>query len=252
MVKYSWVSAGGERSNQSYIQINESSKNWTEAQRYCREKHTDLVSVRNQTENEEVKRLIPDNKWVWIGLYRDSWKWSDQENSSFRNWSSGEPNNAGGQESCAQVQLKGTERGGWRDAACNERLPFFCYSSEFIYSHNLILVRENKSWNEALSYCRQHHVDLVSVSTEQLQHWVERRAQAASTPYVWLGLRYTCVLHFWFWVSGEGVCYQNWAPGNGTGECGNTGAVESGGGRQWVSLPETEELNFICSNATEC
>ncbi|KAG7462168.1 hypothetical protein MATL_G00199610 [Megalops atlanticus] len=87
----------------------------------------------------------------------------------------------------------------------------------------LILVHENKSWNEALSYCRQHHVDLVSVSTEQLQHWVERRAQTASTPYVWLGLRYTCVLHFWFWVSGEGVCYQNWAPGNETGGVGTRG-----------------------------
>ncbi|KAG7462177.1 hypothetical protein MATL_G00199710 [Megalops atlanticus] len=119
--------AGGENSNQRYILI-EQSKTWTEAQRYCREHHTDLVSVRNQTENEEVNRLIPAGKWVWIGLYRDSWKWSDQGNSSFRNWSSGEPNNAGGQENCAKVQLNGTERGGWIDASCSERLPFFCYS----------------------------------------------------------------------------------------------------------------------------
>ncbi|KAG7462169.1 hypothetical protein MATL_G00199620 [Megalops atlanticus] len=149
---------------------------------------------------------------AWIGLERgSSWKWQ---------WSLADP-------------------GFYRQG-----------ETEFRKWGDLILVPENKSWNEALSYCRQHHVDLVSVSTEQLQHWVERRAQTASTPYVWLGLRYTCVLHFWFWVSGEGVCYQNWAPGNETGECGHTGAVESGGRHQWVSLPETEELNFICSKAT--
>ncbi|KAG9331698.1 hypothetical protein JZ751_018402, partial [Albula glossodonta] len=111
---------------------------------------------------------------------------------------------------------------------------------------NLVLVRENKSWDEALSYCRQHYGDLVSVSTEQLQHWVKRRAQNASTAHVWLGLRYSCALHFWFWVSGEEGQYHNWAPGNETGECGHRGAVESGGGQQWVSLPKTEKLNFIC------
>ncbi|KAG7455003.1 hypothetical protein MATL_G00252050, partial [Megalops atlanticus] len=220
---------------------------WREAQSYCRENHTDLVSVRNQSENDEIKKVIndrfnerkQDNTRVWIGLFRGSWKWSDQSNSSFRYWNTEEPNNKTGNQNCAVMWKK--HAGRWGDQECDERFPFFCYDDE------LILVRENKSWNEALSYCRQHHVDLVSVSTEQLQHWVERRAQTASTPYVWLGLRYTCVLHFWFWVSGEGVCYRNWAPGNSTGECGHTGAVESGGGRQWVSLPETEELNFICS-----
>ncbi|KAG9329960.1 hypothetical protein JZ751_028531, partial [Albula glossodonta] len=111
----------------------------------------------------------------------------------------------------------------------------------------MVLVRENKSWDEALSYCRQHYGDLVSVSTEQLQHWVKRRAQNASTALVWLGLRYSCALHFWFWVSGEEGQYQNWVPGNETGECGHRGAVESGAGQQWVSLAQTEKLNFICS-----
>ncbi|KAG9331697.1 hypothetical protein JZ751_018401, partial [Albula glossodonta] len=83
-------------------------------------------------------------------------------------------------------------------------------------------------------------------STEQLQHWVKRRAQNASTAHVWLGLRYSCALHFWFWVSGEEGQYQNWALGNETGKCGHRGAVESGTGQQWVSLPKSEKLNFIC------
>ncbi|KAJ8372742.1 hypothetical protein AAFF_G00277500 [Aldrovandia affinis] len=115
------------------------------------------------------------------------------------------------------------------------------------YADNLILVRENKSWDEAVSFCRQHYGDLVSVPTEQVQHWVNRRAQSASTAHVWMGLRFSCAMKFWLWLDGEITWYQNWAPGNDTGECGRRGAVESGVGQQWVSLPKTEELNFICS-----
>ncbi|XP_036375388.1 macrophage mannose receptor 1-like [Megalops cyprinoides] len=235
----SFVCYDGGSLTHKYFLI-EQQRNWSEAQVYCRERHTDLVSVRNQAENQEVQRMTHSPQQdVWIGLFRDPWKWSDQSKSTLRFWNDVQPDNAEGDENC--VVMWKQHSGRWGDVKCDKRFPFFCYDDE------LILVPENKSWNEALSYCRQHYVDLVSVSTEQLQHWVERRAQAASTPYVWLGLRYTCVLHFWFWVSGEGVCYQNWAPGNSTGECRHTGAIEFGGGHQWVSLPETEELNFICS-----
>ncbi|KAG9334812.1 hypothetical protein JZ751_006475 [Albula glossodonta] len=204
---------------------------------YCREHHKDLAGVMNQAENQEIKQTAGGQE-VWIGLFRGFWKWSDQSSSSYCNWSTGQPDNAGWNENCAVVSA--TDAGRWNDLDCNEPKPFVCYEE------NLVLVCENKSWDEALSYCRQHDGDLASVSTEQLQHWVKRRAQSASTAHLWLGLRYSCVLHFWVWVSGEECQYQNWAPGNETGECGHRGAVESGAGKQWVSLPKTEELNFIC------
>ncbi|KAI1901300.1 hypothetical protein AGOR_G00032890 [Albula goreensis] len=220
-----------------YILIKEK-KTWREAQSYCRKHHTDLASVRNQTENQQINQTA-GGQAMWIGLFRESWKWSDQSNSSYRYWEKGQPNNLGGNDDCAGVKV--ADLGRWFDLPCHSTYPFICYED------NLVLVRENKSWDEALSYCRQHYGDLVSVSTEQLQHWVKRRAQSASTAHVWLGLRYSCALHFWFWVSGEEGQYQNWAPGNETGECGHRGAVESGGGQQWVSLPQTEKLNFICN-----
>ncbi|KAI1901301.1 hypothetical protein AGOR_G00032900 [Albula goreensis] len=225
---------------QRYILIKKK-KTWRGAQSYCREHHTDLASVRNQAENQEINQ-ISGGQIVWIGLFRESWKWSDQSSSSFRYWYPGQPNNAGGNQDCAVISV--ADSGRWVDSPCHDTYPFICYED------NLVLVHENKSWDEALSYCRQHYGDLVSVSTEQLQHWVKRRAQSASTAHLWLGLRYSCALHFWFWVSGEGVCYQTWAPGNETGECSYRGAVESGGGQQWVSLPETEKLNFICIKFT--
>lgn len=122
----------------------------------------------------------------------------------------------------------------------------------------MILIRQKKTWKDALAYCREHHNDLVSVHSDEVQRWVEAQAKRASTPHAWLGMRFTCTLNLWFWVSGESTCYHNWAPGNGTvmEDCGQTGvrrtgAVEKDGRHQWVSLPDTEELDFICSTSNK-
>ncbi|XP_030635242.1 macrophage mannose receptor 1-like [Chanos chanos] len=233
-------------SSDRYILIKDY-KPWTEAQSYCREHHTDLVSVRNQTENHMIWSLINDStRDARIGLFRDSWKWSDQSKSSFRNWAPGQPNNNVGIENCTVMQVTGNKRGQWHDLSCGDEKPFVCYEDK------LILINETLTWSEALNYCREHHVDLVSVHSEKIQKWVMKRVEKASTAHVWLGLRYSCTLGFWFWVSGESHCDENWAPGNGTmvEECvneGRTGAVETRV-KKWISLPENTKLNFICSN----
>ncbi|XP_065147393.1 C-type mannose receptor 2-like [Paramisgurnus dabryanus] len=220
-----------------------SNKMWRDAQSFCRQLHTDLVTVRNQNENDQIQKIINNSQIsVWIGLFSDSWEWSDKSDSTFRYWMSGEPN-GGSYPMCTEVPMD--PQGQWNDAGCSQSKTFVCHED------NLVLINKNMSWSDALSYCRLNHVDLVSVDSEEIQRRVSGLVQKASTRAVWLGLRHSCSVGIWFWMNGEMVCYQNWAPGNKTAvdDCDRevkSGAVQSGGDQRWISLPQSKQLNFIC------
>ena len=97
---------------------------WHEAQTHCREKHTDLASVRSQAENDKIGEKVP--QWCWIGLYRDSWKWSDGSSDSFRHWYTGEPDGNIRENCVALVFGNGLK---WADWTCDRKGAFICHSN---------------------------------------------------------------------------------------------------------------------------
>uniref|UniRef100_A0A3P9MGT3 C-type lectin domain-containing protein n=1 Tax=Oryzias latipes TaxID=8090 RepID=A0A3P9MGT3_ORYLA len=178
---------------------NVQSLNWTDAQSFCRNRHTDLISGPEQMEKLDwgkTEKLVHKSQdgFIFIGLFRDAWQWNDGSSFSFRFW-------------------------------------------------NL------QTWEEALYYCRHHHHDLVTITNMDEQRWVQEKTKNASSPFVWTGLRYTCTLGFWFWVSDEVVHYKNWASPEQVNECDMSGAMETGGEHKWFKKHDEEKFNLFCSTS---
>ncbi|KAK9524926.1 hypothetical protein VZT92_017283 [Zoarces viviparus] len=223
--------------NQNKFHLIDEKKTWLEAQSYCREHYTDLVSVPTQLNHEELKKIESDHsRDVWIGLFRDTWRWSDGSSFSFRSWDP-EKFNDESNKRCAMT----VSNGKWSSDECSHTKPFFCYDDE------MILIKENKTWEQALTYCRENHHDLVSITNRLQQGRVEEKAKQANSPYVWLGLRYSCPLDLWFWVSDNLVCYDNWAPENRTEDCDIAVAMSARDEHKWFRRSEKETHNFICA-----
>uniref|UniRef100_A0A672PA37 C-type lectin domain-containing protein n=1 Tax=Sinocyclocheilus grahami TaxID=75366 RepID=A0A672PA37_SINGR len=111
---------GKENVLQRYVFVSQS-KSWSDAQTFCRQKHTDLVSVRNPDEKQLIQALVPQSTLVFIGLFKDFFRWSDNSRSSFRRWSVGEPDGSG---ACVVQNL--SEINTWADQNCAETRPFIC------------------------------------------------------------------------------------------------------------------------------
>lgn len=112
-------------SDDRYVLVTEQ-KSWFEAQSYCRQHHTDLASVRSAAENQELRSRMQANRTVpeaWIGLRRESWKWSDGSSSLFRQWSGYQPDNENNSQACVTMQ-----KGKWDDWSCDAEFNVLCQS----------------------------------------------------------------------------------------------------------------------------
>ncbi|XP_047436733.1 macrophage mannose receptor 1-like [Mugil cephalus] len=168
------------------------SKTWSEARQYCADNGDELASIPLQTDVHDA--ATKHNFPIWIGLRRDDeneWQWA-KALSEYRDWADNEPSDAG---DC--VSIYSSER---TIAAqnCTTRLPFLCYWD------NIVLVKEEKTWEEALEVCRDlgspGQYDLASVEPGDDLDYLMYQILEADTDEVWSGLRF--LAGSWMWVDG--------------------------------------------------
>uniref|UniRef100_A0A4W6ED36 C-type lectin domain-containing protein n=1 Tax=Lates calcarifer TaxID=8187 RepID=A0A4W6ED36_LATCA len=121
------------------------------------------------------------------------------------------------------------------------------FSTVHTYNSPFVLVEQKMTWADALYYCRERYTDLASILDEEDQDWAVLTAKEAQTVFVWLGLRYTCTLDFWFWVEDHHLEYNNWAPGENTQECDMSAAMMKEKDNLWFRKFDNETFNFICA-----
>ncbi|XP_047194807.1 lymphocyte antigen 75 [Hippoglossus stenolepis] len=101
-------------------------KSWPKARAHCRLHHTDLASVRNETENTMIKQLVPSGRQALIGLHRRPFSYlSDGTSSSFGNWIEGHP--ALGTGDCVISRIGAGNLGKWMERHCDEKHHFMCH-----------------------------------------------------------------------------------------------------------------------------
>ncbi|KAK0155581.1 hypothetical protein N1851_002060 [Merluccius polli] len=129
----------------------------------------------------------------WVGLRRGTdgiWKWTG-EPSDFFGWALRHPKNTDcGALSVATGDLLGDQ--------CDHRHGFVCYGD------NLVMVRESKTWEEALQHCRDlsDHFGRYDLLSSQYDHiYTSRHALQALTNEVWIGLRF--LAGEWKWTDGD-------------------------------------------------
>ncbi|XP_058862099.1 C-type mannose receptor 2-like [Acipenser ruthenus] len=177
-------------------------KTWTEAQQYCRENHTDLVSIKSASEHEDLVKKAQGTPF-WIGLFNETWKWPHQgDNYTFYSWSKGEPNNDGGNQNCVMM----SKTGEWTDTGCNDLNSFFC--CEGGSSGQCFYEGTKKTWQEAQSYCRNQGRDLPSIYDQARVNELIGLISSTNDTAYWIGLYHD--KENWQWSSGGDVIYSNW------------------------------------------
>ncbi|KAG5830814.1 hypothetical protein ANANG_G00314570 [Anguilla anguilla] len=98
--------------------------------------------------------------------------------------------------------------GDWENVTCTEERPFMCYNKgDGDHPLSYTLKKERRSWCEAQRFCRLHHTDLVSISSDTQNEEVKNKGDGEA-PF-WIGLIHTD----WEWSDGACSTFRNWGTG---------------------------------------
>nr|XP_019947685.1 PREDICTED: C-type lectin BJcuL-like [Paralichthys olivaceus] len=182
-----------------YHLIEHESKNWCQAQQYCRRHFSDLVSICDDEQNQQVLEK-GKNKTFWIGLMHDEWEWMDKSCSTYRTW--GNIDMVSSERCTAKIFSSSSLYA----MSCSNSAKTLCYKGKV----RIVVIMMNYTWEQAVDYCDANHSGLLRIEDDEDQKAVAERLKHTTVngPF-WIGLRQSRVFGFWIW-SDRAVTYSNW------------------------------------------
>ncbi|CAB1345756.1 unnamed protein product [Coregonus sp. 'balchen'] len=212
---------------------------WYEAQSYCRENYTDLVSIRNEVQKEEVKNKgMNSTTPYWIGLLYDDWEWSDGGRSAYRGWAN-PPN-----DNCTQLLTYFSMPQKQVAVPCNNSpVHSLCHMVRIHISS------ERMYWEQALEYCNNNHDGLLRIETAEDLEAIKQKFKGTDfTGPMWVGLRQSRLFGFWVWTNGLPVGWSNWHGDKQPEQplSNHCGAMATVAGYKWSDQDCLSKRFFIC------
>ncbi len=106
-------------------------------------------------------------------------------------------------------------------------------------------IKENKTWSDALDYCKRHEKNLVHVRNETENNIIK---EVVNRDSVWMGLfRYVWV----WWSDKTSSKFRNWEHGHPTNSSESCAAsvINATHLGKWVESNCDEKLHFMCGNS---
>ncbi|XP_027001259.1 putative C-type lectin domain family 20 member A [Tachysurus fulvidraco] len=129
---------GNKTGNSRYIYIS-NPLTWAAAQAFCRLHYTDLVIITSATEISVIGGMVSGD--TWVGLYRDTWRWTDHTIFSTTSWLATQPDQYQWKQGCGFIS-----NGQAADTQCSNIRPFFCYT--FITGKQQIVRMKIRSYQD--------------------------------------------------------------------------------------------------------
>ncbi|XP_039626098.1 E-selectin-like [Polypterus senegalus] len=240
---------GSQEFNYHYVK---EPMNWTNAQAYCKSNFTDLVTITDEKELQEIlNNLTKENvsdAVIWIGLKdinMTNGTWSNGETFTYRNWNKGEPNNK--QIACGCMYYHRNEvnhNGTWNDCGCNNTRTAICYAVK----RKFHAVNNAMIWVSAFQYCNSYYNGLATIRSGRDEwHLLKHLNETNIQEKVWIGMRSSMIFGHWFWMNDDPITYQNWI--NDTSEgirdtCFCTSLDPNQ--KKWVRQACAERASFVC------
>ncbi|KAM9712648.1 macrophage mannose receptor 1 isoform 1-T1 [Menidia menidia] len=256
------------------FQIGTETKTFEGAKQACAEAGANLLDVDNRYENAFLVSLVGlrPEKYFWTGLSntedKSTFVWTSKRKVAFTHFNVGMPDRKQG---CVAMTT-GTFAGLWDVISCASKEKYICKKlAEGVQStlpppttpapscasgwlpagkRNICFKvyamkdKKRKSWQEALTFCRDIGGDLMSIhSAEELSVFSTRSFESA-----WIGLRLQGPNEGFAWSDGSPIDYDNWGFGepNNHNDVEHCGEMDSYYGRRWNDRHCEYYNNWIC------